>query len=324
MMPFDMPDVSPSTPLADLFRKQVRAGLKMPEDDAELERLLIESYGVARASWPAIALSRDTFIAHLAKQLPAARGHEPPAIEQGLQRIHLSDLYLACACSDGSRAAQDALERVYLAKLPGLLSWHHVPFASIEDVCQKLRMKLLMPSTRTGKPHISTYRGDGELISWMKVIATRIANKERVKGKVDQVASSILGELGGKENQEKDVVKQDLREKVSQAVKEAVGLATSKEQRQLLRLYYADGLSTPEIAKLRGMTQVMVWRRLDAAREAIHEKTKELLKEHHGWTANDLKGFVGDIQSRLDISLSQIFAPKDSSRSGSLSYRTRL
>src|SRR4051812_38415602 len=88
----------------------------------DLERLLAPAFETARARWPDVTVTAAQFMRHVAERLPAA-GTGPP-VEQVLEELHLSDLYLACACTLGVPRAADAFERDYLTKIPSILRHH--------------------------------------------------------------------------------------------------------------------------------------------------------------------------------------------------------
>jgi RNA polymerase sigma-70 factor len=301
-------DVGQPASIASIFLEHASVRLEIPADTAELERLLVRAFEAARADWPKVTLSSAQFTSHLARRLPADSEGRP--VDEVLSGLHLSDLYLACACAHGVREALDAVDQEHLAKLPGLLRRQRLLSTAIDDACQMLREKLFL-RTAQGDPHIATYTGEGKLINWMKVIATRMANKLRSpEGPVagGRGVSKILDELPGRgDDQEKDAIRQDLRRKLRAATRDALHLATSEEERHLLRLYYADGLSESKLARLFDTSQPTISRRIHRAQDAIRSETKRLLRERHRLTERDLEGLFAELQSRLDITLSQIF-----------------
>lgn len=294
-----------AAPLTHIFRAHARVAVLTPGADDTLERYLAGVFETARAPWPDVLLPAEQFVRHLAERLPASCEGRP--VEQALESLHLSDLYLACACADGLPGAIQALERDPLAKLPGLLRLQKHSDAAIEDVCQMVREKLLLRTANSG-PHIATYTGEGRLLSWMSVIATRFATRQRGREKPapEPSASEIFDGLPGKGDLEKDVIKGDLAGEFRSAVRDAFS-SLSDEQRHLLKLYYGDGLSTPKLAKLFNTNQPSIWRRLESTRETIRTETKRLLRERIGLTEQDFESFFADLNSRLDVSLSQVF-----------------
>ncbi|HZN93802.1 MAG TPA: RNA polymerase subunit sigma-70, partial [Myxococcales bacterium] len=163
------------------FRARARVGVALPGDPDELERLLAQRYEEARAPWPGVALPADEFVSHVAERLPGEREGAP--VGEVLDGLRLSDLYLACACARRVPAADAALEREFLSRLPGLLrrQYSKAAGATIDDACQAVREKLLLGNP-PGQPHLLTYSGEGALMSWTRVIAARTLSKLMSQG----------------------------------------------------------------------------------------------------------------------------------------------
>jgi len=294
--------------LAEVFQAHAPAGTVLPEDRAQLETSLAAGFETAREPWPGLALSAEQFIRHVAEHLPVASRGQP--VELVLKELHLSDLYLACACAGGEPGAISILERDYLAKVPGVLRpWRMVP-EMVEDVCQKLREKLLIRGAHDR--HIATYTGDGKLGSWIEIIAKRMATKEtRSKGARSTDVSKIIDNLPGKGDLEKRVVSEDLLAEFRWAVRAAASELTD-EQRQLLRFYYEDGLSQSELAGIFNTSQPTIVRRLERARKAIGSRMEELLRGRLRLTESEFQSFIDNVRSQwLDVSLSQLFEHPD-------------
>src|SRR5436305_4742119 len=120
-----------------------------PQDAAALERALRDRLAAARARWPKVTLPEADFWRHLAARAPADLSSLP--------QLHLEDLYLACACAQGDRAAHAALESELLAQVPRWLK--DFDQVSAGDVQQDLRQRLLLgPSA-----HLLQYKGTGPL-----------------------------------------------------------------------------------------------------------------------------------------------------------------
>src|SRR5262245_27326419 len=71
----------------------------------ELQRTLERMLAAGRAAWPKVRLAPGRFEAFLEERLPD--GVDPAQVEE----LHAADLYLACACAEGDRAALEALEQ---------------------------------------------------------------------------------------------------------------------------------------------------------------------------------------------------------------------
>jgi RNA polymerase sigma-70 factor, ECF subfamily len=291
-----------SSSLTEVFRAHVRPGLALPEPPGELERLLSQRFEEAKAPWPGVELPAADLVRHLAERLPeAGEGAEVGALLDGLR---LSDLYLACACVKRVPGADAALEREYLGKLPGILrrQFRSAPSAEIEDVCQRVRVKLLLGDP-PGHPHLLTYTGEGALLSWIRIIGVRALIKAPPADRPDALAPEPLADL----DVEGDAIKGELHQKFREVVQEAVRTLLSQDDRYLLKLHYKDGKSTLVLARYFGVSQPTLWRRLDRIREKILAESKRLMRERYGIEGEGLRSLVSGLESRFDITLSRLF-----------------
>lgn len=60
-----------------------------------LEALMRQHLEAARTQWPTLPLSNETFLRHLALQLPAGK------VSEVMRILQAADLYLSCACATG-------------------------------------------------------------------------------------------------------------------------------------------------------------------------------------------------------------------------------
>ena len=139
---------------------------------------LKHAYEKGREQWPGVELSAEEFARHLSTRLPAAGGMGAleEEEEEEEEELELSDLYLACACALRVPGAVEALEHHYLVRLPQKLKHLRQPEEVVEEVCQQLRIHLLVGMA--GAPlRIAEYTGRGKLLSWLQVIAARMVFK---------------------------------------------------------------------------------------------------------------------------------------------------
>jgi len=295
-----------SKALAKVFRDHAQVPVALPPAPEELEVLLSERVGAAGAAWPGVEISAGRFVRHLAGRLPEAGQGRPLA--QVLDGLAVPELYLACACGDGVPLAAEILEREYLARLPGILArqFPGISSATVEEVRQVVREELLMGSSKEAGPRILTYRGEGELFGWIKIIALRKASRLLPARQDGPVEPDLLPHLTMAGDQEETLIRGELQDKLREAVREAVRAVTSRDQRYLLRLHYRDRLSTVELVKLFGTSQPTISRKIQRIRESILAETKRLMREQHGIGEQELRAFLADA-SRIDLTLSAIF-----------------
>jgi RNA polymerase sigma-70 factor (ECF subfamily) len=280
---------------------------------AELEalgRLLMKRWEDARSKWPTVELPIRVFVTHLAQRLPEGSQDSPMA--PLLEQLSLGELYLAGACLYGIHSAHECLDRHYLAKLPGMLKGARHSESMIDDVCQLLRVKLLV-LTPEGPPRIGEYKGRGSLMNWVRVSAVRLALKlqSTEKPAPEQDADTVLAALPAPGvDAELDLIKRRHHAEFRLAMREAFSVLAADE-RHLLRLYFADQLSMYELASLFRVNQSTVSRWLKSARQTIYEETRRRLQERLGLSTQDLNSFLAVLDSQLDLSLSQLLGEKD-------------
>ena len=287
--------------MAATFLAHAKGSVLPPADAAAFERLLLQVCETSRARWPKVALPAQTFVTHLAERLPEAP--HPTPVEQLLEQLSLEELYLTCACERGMASAIELFERDYLSKLPRLLRGHKQAEATIDDVCQQVRMKLLV-ATPGGGPKISEYTGRGALLSWVRVTAVRAAIKHQVgeKPASEEDPEDIIDDLPGAEaDPEMELIKRRHQAEFRQAVREAFSLL-SAEDRHRLRLYFVDRLSMYELAALFRVNQSTISRWLKTTRQTLYEETQRRLEKRLGLSHHEFKSFLATLKSRMHMS----------------------
>ncbi|MFP2928548.1 sigma-70 family RNA polymerase sigma factor [Pyxidicoccus sp. 3LG] len=281
-----------------------------PADPSVLEQRLSRAWEEARTRWPGVELSAPLFVAHVASRLPEAQPDSP--LEPLVEELSLSELYLACACVHGIPSAIESFDRHYLAKLPAMLRGPGQSAELIEDVCQQARLKLLVP-TPDGEPRLAAYTGRGALLSWVRVTASRMKLRLRdaQTPPPERDADELLGMLPGQGlDPELDLIRRRHHADFRLALREAFATLPD-DKRHLLRLYFADRLSSYELAPLFRVNQATISRWLKAARQAVYEETRRRLQERLGLSTRDFESIVAGLDSQLELSLSQLLGGKD-------------
>ena len=121
---------------------------------ASIAHLLDTLLAEASAAWPDFEVSSADFLAYLAERVP----FEAP-LEEGLRSLHITDLYLACACGHRDARAIECFEKEHASTIAMALAGMG-NLGSVEDeVRQRLREKLFVPSgTTPGSPTASASR----------------------------------------------------------------------------------------------------------------------------------------------------------------------
>lgn len=278
-------------------------------DPATLDPSFEQQLGRARSAHPALTLTDDTFVEHVARHLGRL-----PASEVGpaLLALHGPDLFLALAGGLGEAAACAVLEREFLSRLPALLERGRFERALAEDACQSFRAKLLVAEERA-EARILSYSGRGPLLAWLRVGATRVAlNLRRATVRADLplpaddvfVADGVMPDLA--------FIREMHREQFSQAFLMAFAELTDR-QRTLLKLAYVDGLSMDKIGLIYGAHKSSVSRWLTEAREQLDQSTRSHLKSSLDISDSTCDDLVFLLRSHLEVSLRALFQSREQS-----------
>ncbi len=156
-------------------------------------------------------------------------------------------------------------------------------------------------------PRIADYSGAGPLSRWVRVAAMRTAlNLRRDEGAgPPRDGEAAVEEIALPADRELDY----LRSRHQQEFKDALQAAfagLSQEQRNVLRMHYASGLSGDRIATLMQKSRPTVTRLLASARTAMMYETRRLLQERLRLTPGEMDSLIRVVRSQLDVSIASL------------------
>ncbi|WP_223785717.1 sigma factor-like helix-turn-helix DNA-binding protein [Myxococcus sp. AS-1-15] len=233
---------------------------------------------------------------HLAQHLPPAKASEVIRILQG------ADLYLACACSTEEPSALRAFEQHILRHIPARLG--RLSPNMVEEVLQVLRERLLVASGNT-PPRIASYGGRGPLLSWVGIVAARIAGElvdrdERLQLVAEPPAE--LARLLAPSDPEYALLREDARQLLAESLRKAIA-ELPEQERTLLRLHHFHGFTMDRLALMYGGSRSGVARRVADVRKLLLERVRMELAPRLKQDQLALESILGLLSSRLDISL---------------------
>ncbi len=270
--------------------------------DAALEDRLTACWQGGCQQWPEIPLERAAFVQHVRERLPS--GVDPAA---AVEALHASDLYLACACARGDRAALTAFETHFIARLSAHLASSEALSSFSDEVKQTLRVRLLVAEHEL-VPRIGTYTGRGPLLGWLRVAATRVAIDLR-RAELPGLAED-LGQLRSPApDPELGYLKAFYRPQLEAAVTATLAALPQREA-NVFRLFFLDGLSSEELAKLYRVTDRSVQRWIADGRTRLMEETRRRLGEHSDLSGSQLGAVIGLVKSQLGVSVTRLLSPR--------------
>ncbi len=266
--------------------------------DAEQERLQ-DLWAASREAWPGVEISAKEFQRFVDQRL------EPSGDATALDRLHLTDLYLACACALRVAGALETFERVYLAHVPRFVARLDRGGQLAEDIRQTLRERLFVGSA-AAPARIADYEGRGPLLAWLRVAAVRSAldvlRERDARAEVELDEAELVDRLAGQRDADDDLVKAQYRREFEASVAEALR-SLPRRERNLLRLHLVGRVSTAKLGAMFHVDQSTVVRWLAGARQVVREAVRTRLLVQLGLSPAEVDSLAGLLLSGLDLSL---------------------
>lgn len=265
-----------------------------------LEQRLGQLWEDGRAAWPDVELAAEILVRQVAGQRPEAGD-----VAAFLDTLDAGDVYLACACAQGNKAALHAFDRVILGNVPAFVARIDASPAFADEVRQILRTRLLL-ATDGARPRIAEYAGSGPLRSWVRVAAVRTALNLR-RNQDDRPHDSIdvdtVGQLA--QQPEVEVLRAQHQREFQAALRESF-THLAPEDRNILRMHFAGGLTGDRIAELLQVNRSTIVRKLARIRMEMMQETRRLLRDRLRLPAAELDSFIRIMRSGLNLSLGSL------------------
>lgn len=267
----------------------------------ELVAQVSRAWERARAAHPDLAVTDVELMAFVGERI---RSPDPGG---ELERRHVEDLYLACGCACGDRAALAALE----AETLPVVARGVARFASSDDgrreLVQMLREQMLVGD----EPGITAYDGRAPLAIWLRVCAARIGMRQAAREQRNQsIEDEQLDQLApGVPDPELAYLQQHYGAQFRAAFAAALA-GLSPRERNLLRHSVLDRLGIDQIAAIYHVHRATAARQLKHARATLVEATRERMRVALGVGESELDSIFRVLVSMADVTLREILGPR--------------
>ena len=238
---------------------------------AELQRTVAELYPKSRAE--SLGLSREDFAAILgeiaAKHAPGARAKDVHAFCCSLR---IEELALARACAAGHNQAWEAFLVRYREKLFEIANYITRESSAGRELADSIYADLYGTSMRDGQriSKLASYTGRGSLEGWLRtVMAQEHVNRYRRQRRLVSLDEEREEGAQFATPEREEVVAVDPR--VEAATDEALA-SLSGEDRFVLAAYFLDGRTLAEIARMLGIHESTISRRLDKLAKSLRKQ----------------------------------------------------
>lgn len=279
-------------PMTDLQKSFFSARQPSCNLGEEAESRLRDFCWRARAGTMAVALSDEDFVAHVGgfAQL------------ESLAELHASDLLTAFAAlrQESSAVAQVAKRIEEQARAASQKLGGNSNVA--DEVHQVLSERLLVGDDA----RIASYAGLGPLDAWLRVAATRTALSMLRKGHKELPIESAFSESPAASGDlEIEYLKAKYAQEFRAAFRDSMAVLDDR-QRNLLRMYYLDGVGLEELGQIYQVHGSSISRWMARARELAFNRSRELLRERVQISDEEIAEIVALVQSQLDLSVSTL------------------
>jgi len=270
----------------------------LPDLELRLEAML----DAGKSAFPHVALDASSYLRFVAAILDDGARPVP------LESLQAADLYLACACAHGDPAAVATIDRDFITKLHAPLRATGLDAHAVDDVMQRVRELLLVG--KNDLPGIASYRGRGQLRSWLRAVAVRQAMthfRGRRETPVDDSALGDMVEIQG------DAQLAPWKQEYAAAFREAFGHAISslsEHDRTLLRQHHLDQLTIDELATLYKVSRATAARWVAGARATLFDAVRARMVARLAISPAELDSALRLARSQLDFSIHRLLGGK--------------
>ena len=224
------------------------------------------------------------------------------------------ELALACACSTADPRALAIVEARYMSAVPPALAPMGLDAATIDDVAQSVRNKLLVADVPGGEIKLLRYAGRGTLHGLVKVTAVRTAiSLLRTRRGVAPPADDFEQLAEPADDPELHFLKARYRQAFKAAFARAVGELDGRE-RNVLRLHHMGGMTLEQVARMYAVDRSTVVRLLQKVRGKLFTQTCKALREELAIERAELDDVLALIRSRFEVSLGRLLETVDPAR----------
>lgn len=276
----------------------------VPGGMAAAEQALVRVYARASREWVDFQLPMETFSQALGERWP-----ESDDIATWLERVFAPDLYLALGCLAGNTSAINLLEARYFSRLAQELKRAGSLGMYVGEAHQQLRIKMLVPDAAGQLPRLSSYRGTGPLMVWLRLALTRLAlNLREASVRHVDLDDELIQAPARDSDPELGFLRRTYAAELTKAMTDAFA-ALPTEERAILRMHFLDGLSAADVGSLFDVSGRTIQRRIVETRRAIVARTRAILSERLGSDplgARLLETLMRLVDNDLEVSLRRV------------------
>ena len=247
-------------------------------------------------------------------------------VKSFVDEIRADDLCLIIACARGAETAWTDLVKNFDATVKSAARKYAKNAEDAEDLAGSIWAELYgLKKDADGKlkTKLSYYSGRGSLAGWLRAVVSQLAVDEfRKQSKFVQIEEAREFEnlanessensdnakiVHASSNPEENFSAKQTQRDVSDALKQAISNLEA-EDKLILKLYYFDDLKLKDIGNTLGFHEATASRKIVRIQTEMRKSVEKILIAEHGWKKEEVRSYLTDAASKLDVGLERMFA----------------
>ncbi len=247
-------------------------------------------------------------------------------IKEFIDALNADDLCLVMACEKGDEKAWNDLVKNFDSTVKSAARKISNNAEDAEDLASSIWAELYgLKHDKDGKlkTKLSYYSGRGSLAGWLRAIVSQLAiDGFRKTSKFVQIEEprefeNLANEssensdnakiVHASNNPEENFSAKQTQKDVSNALRQAIGNLEA-EDKLILKLYYFDDLKLKDIGNTLGFHEATASRKIVRIQTDVRKSVEKILISEHGWKREEVRRYLADAASKLDVGLERMFA----------------
>ena len=247
-------------------------------------------------------------------------------IKEFVDALNADDLCLIIACEKGDEKAWNDLVKNYDSTVKSAARKISNNTEDAEDLASSIWAELYgLKHDKDGKlkTKLSYYSGRGSLAGWLRAVVSQLAvDGFRKTSKFVQIEETREFEnlanessensnnaklVHASSNPEENFSAKQTQKDVSNALRLAIN-SLEAEDKLILKLYYFDDLKLKDIGNALGFHEATASRKIVRIQTDVRKSVEKILIAEHGWQKEEVKRYLTDAASKLDVGLERMFA----------------
>jgi RNA polymerase sigma-70 factor len=293
----------------------------MPELVAPIQARVETEWHVASRTYSQVTLPLQQFaekvVRVVEKQVASlSRGEvsQEETVQQLIDTLKWSDLFLTTACAAGDSAAWEVFRRQYRSVIQTAALKASTSASEAAELSDTLLTDLFLPhESGRGESKIAQYHGLGSLEGWIKVVVHRMAIDQIRLHRQDVPIEDMEAELpsnsahGRADESIKERDTHRAREMVSQCLTTALEQLNSQE-RLVLNLYYLNGVNLKGIGQFLKAHESTASRLIERLKTQLHKSVNKQLQDKFKVRKTEVPHLIELAQGHLEIDLKKILS----------------